>query len=79
MTREELLQRIEQAYREKTTSFDLSFRRLSTLPPEIGQLTNLQQLYLRDNELSLLPPEIGQLTSLRELNLTLNRVESLPQ
>ncbi len=32
---------------------------LTALPPEIGQLTNLQTLYLGDNQLTTLPPEIG--------------------
>ena len=36
--------------------------RLTTLPPEIGQLSSLTQLDLFNNQLSSLPPEIGQLS-----------------
>ena len=44
---------------------DLSDRGLTTLPPEIGQLTSLQTLTLDHNQLAALPPEITQLTSLQ--------------
>ncbi|MEH1883019.1 leucine-rich repeat domain-containing protein, partial [Nostoc sp.] len=62
MTNEELLQIIEQAVRNNVTKLDLSGKGLITLPPEFGQLTNLQTLYLSFNQLSSLPPEFGQLT-----------------
>ncbi|MEH2169266.1 MAG: COR domain-containing protein, partial [Nostoc sp.] len=42
------------------------------------QLTNLQTLYLTDNQLSSLPPEFGQLTNLQTLYLTDNQLSSLP-
>ena len=45
----------------------LSGNQLTTLPPEIGQLTALTRLNLFDNQLTTLPPEIGQLTALTEL------------
>ncbi|MEH1904202.1 MAG: leucine-rich repeat domain-containing protein [Nostoc sp.] len=59
MTNEELLQIIEQAVTDKVTELDLSHRGLTTLPPEIVQLTNLQSLDFSYNQLSSLPPEIG--------------------
>ena len=43
---------------------DLSHLGLTTLPPEIGQLTALTVVNLRNNRLTTLPPEIGQLTAL---------------
>ncbi|MEM9154067.1 MAG: COR domain-containing protein, partial [Cyanobacteria bacterium P01_F01_bin.33] len=46
--------------------------------PEIGQLTNLNTLYLSANQLSQLPPEIGQLTNLKELDLSENQLSQLP-
>ncbi|MEH2007486.1 leucine-rich repeat domain-containing protein, partial [Nostoc sp.] len=69
MTNEELLQIIEQAVRNKVTELDLSNRGLTTLPGEIGQLTNLQSLHLSSNQLSSLPAEIVQLTNLQSLDL----------
>ena len=48
------------------------------MPPEIGNLTNLTTLSLRNNQLSRLPPEIGNLTNLTELNLGRNQLSSLP-
>ncbi|MBN3911128.1 MAG: leucine-rich repeat domain-containing protein [Nostoc sp. NMS1] len=67
MTNEELLQIIEQAVRDKVTELDLSRKGLTTLPPEFGQLTNLQSLDLSSNQLSSLPPEFVQLTNLQSL------------
>ncbi|MEH2421256.1 MAG: COR domain-containing protein [Nostoc sp.] len=78
MTNEKLLQIIEQAAREKLTKLNLSGKGLTTLPPEIVKLTNLQTLNLSSNQLSSLPPEIGQLTNLQSLNLNNNQLSSLP-
>ena len=49
------------------------------MPEEIGQLTNLQVLYLRSNQLTSLPKEIGQLTNLQILYLGSNQLTSLPK
>ncbi|MCC5641538.1 hypothetical protein LC607_00910 [Nostoc sp. CHAB 5824] len=46
MTNEELLEIIEQAAKDKVTELDLSSKGLTTLPQEIGKLTNLQILDL---------------------------------
>jgi Leucine-rich repeat (LRR) protein len=42
----------------------LEENRLTGLPPEMGQLANLEHLELYGNRLTELPPEIGQLTNL---------------
>jgi hypothetical protein len=51
---------------------------LSSLTPEIGNLTNLQYLYLFGNRLSSLPPEIGDLTNLQVLDLVGTPLEFPP-
>ncbi|BAZ49074.1 Miro domain-containing protein [Nostoc sp. NIES-4103] len=58
MTNQELLEIIEQAAKNKVTKLDLSSKGLKMLPAEIGQLTNLSQLYLDNNPLESPPPEI---------------------
>jgi internalin A len=78
MTNEELLQIIEKAAGDKATELDLSDRRITTLPPEIGQLINLRILDLSNNRLASLPSAIGQLTNLTHLYLYGNRLNSLP-
>ena len=39
------------------------------IPPEIGDLANLQDLHLSDNSLGTIPPEIGNLGSLQRLTI----------
>jgi len=46
-----------------------------SIPPEIGNLTNLTHLYLRDNQLTgSIPSEIGNLTNLTYLSLSANQL-----
>ena len=64
---------------ENTDSLDLSDSGLSniidSIPPEIGNLTNLTYLNLEDNELTCsIPPEIGNLTNLTYLDLGRNEL-----
>ncbi len=69
--------RLKSLFRKLSTSFhsDNDFEYLS---PEIGQLTNLCILAVRDNELVELPQDIGRLHNLRELHLQGNRLTVLP-
>uniref|UniRef100_UPI00143054DB leucine-rich repeat domain-containing protein n=1 Tax=Maribellus sediminis TaxID=2696285 RepID=UPI00143054DB len=55
----------------RVTSIQLSSNNLQgSLPPEIGQLTNLREMYLSSNSISgFIPPELGLLTNLNYLNL----------
>ena len=78
MDKQELLQIIEDAANQKMTSLILSYKRISELPLEIFQLTNLTKLDLSRNELSELPSEIGQLTNLTYLDLSRNELSELP-
>jgi len=60
------------------TKLDLSSKNIKTLPPVIGSLSNLQELYLDNNKIETLPPEIGSLSNLQELYLENNKIETLP-
>ena len=48
MTKDELLRIIDQAAQENWEELDLSDKGLTELPPEIGQLTKLKKLNLRN-------------------------------
>lgn len=56
----------------------LTLSGLRTLPPEIGQLTNLTGLTLHDNQFTTLPPEICQLNNLTHLGLKRNQFTTFP-
>ena len=48
---------------------------MGQIPSEIGNLTNLERLYLKDNQLSgLIPSEIGNLVNLQRLYLNENEL-----
>ncbi|KAJ8977706.1 hypothetical protein NQ317_005439 [Molorchus minor] len=51
---------------------------MQSLPPEIGQLSNLTCLDLSENRLEYLPEEIAGLESLTDLHLSQNVLETLP-
>jgi len=55
---------------------DLSLNNLTgSIPPELGNLTNLQEIYLSSNQLTgSIPPELGNLTNLQRLNLYHNQL-----
>ena len=52
---------------------------LAELPASIGQLAQLQQLYLFANQLTALPETIGQLAQLQRLEVDGNRLTALPE
>ena len=72
------LYRIEQAQSSGQSWLNLSALGLYEVPPEIGQLSNLQTLHLGTNQLTTLPPEIGQLSNLTELDVSHNQLTALP-
>nr|NGY94256.1 hypothetical protein [Neochlamydia sp. AcF84] len=45
----------------------------------MGQLSQLQGLYLNENQLTALPAEIGQLSQLQELELAENPLKDIPE
>lgn len=75
---EKVLERINKAINMEATELDLSNQGLTSLPPEIGQLTHLSKLNLAWNKLHTLPPRIGQLTDLASFDLRGNQLRSLP-
>ncbi len=65
----------------RLTGLNLSNNHLrGSIPPELGNLTDLRQLDLRANQLSgRIPPEVGRLTNLQYLNLQENQLSgSIP-
>jgi internalin A len=78
MTNEELLEVIEKAARDRSKYLDLSYKRLTYIPAEIGQLANLRWLNISGNQLMSLPAEIGQLSNLNWLDISNNQLTSLP-
>jgi Leucine-rich repeat (LRR) protein len=88
MTRDELLELIDQAAAEGWTELDLAGQNLTELPPEIGQLTQLETLILGKydddtskyigNQLTALPPEIIALEKLRSIDLSDNCLTAFP-
>jgi len=78
MDRYTLLKIIKQAAQDKATELNLSDEGITSLPIEIGQLTNLTELYLDNNQLTSIPPELGKLTELKTLRLQSNQLKSIP-
>ena len=62
-------------YNGHVSDISLSSNQLSgTIPPELGNLTDLQVFDLNDNQLSgSIPPELGNLTTLIGLDLSVNQ------
>ena len=58
---------------------NLSFNTITSLPDEIGNLINLEQLFLIDCEISAVPSTITNLTNLIALVLSDNQISSLPE
>ena len=67
---------IYELYRE--TKLNLSYKELTILPPEIGNLSQLRELSLSNNKIEILPPEIGNLSQLQKLWLNYNQIKLLP-
>ncbi|MBN2003511.1 MAG: leucine-rich repeat domain-containing protein [Anaerolineae bacterium] len=78
MSYSEKLQILAQTKEKGQTTLYLSSSQLTELPPEIGELTQLQGLCLSFPQLTTLPPEIGELTQLQRLDLSSTQLTSLP-
>jgi hypothetical protein len=62
----------------RITELRMDYKKVNTLPSEIGQLYELQVLSAEGNTLSSLPQEIGNLLHLKTLSVKNNRISSLP-
>ncbi|GHO47584.1 leucine-rich repeat domain-containing protein [Ktedonospora formicarum] len=62
----------------RVSRLDLTGLGLIRLFPEIGQLSQLQELHLKYNQLTSLPGELGQLPQLQKLYLHVNQLTSVP-
>ncbi len=69
---------IREAQRNKVTALNLSFKNLTSLPPEISKSKNLTELDISRNQLTSLPPEISELKNLTELDISENQLTTLP-
>jgi internalin A len=79
MTAQEVLELIQQAKDERAEKLDLSNKNLTEIPPEIPQLTSLQELNLNNNQISEIPEALAQLTSLQFLDLGHNQISEIPE
>ena len=70
---------MSEAVRRGDLTIDLADLGLEELSSAIGQLTQLQCLYLGNNQLTALPKAIGQLTQLKCLSLDNNQLTALPK
>jgi Leucine-rich repeat (LRR) protein len=71
--------RVKLSLAEGSGKLDLSECGLTSIPPQVFELTGLEELSLAGNSLSSLPPEIGNLTLLERLQLSGNELTSLPE
>lgn len=52
---------------------------LESIPPTVGELVNVQVLYLSDHDFTTIPEEIGNLKKLRQLSFAGCPLTSLPE
>uniref|UniRef100_A0A915DP11 Uncharacterized protein n=1 Tax=Ditylenchus dipsaci TaxID=166011 RepID=A0A915DP11_9BILA len=64
---------------ERLTRLTLSHNKLASVPPNISDLTNLENLNLWNNHIEELPTTISALPNLKILNVGMNRLNKLPR
>ena len=62
-----------------TKELFINDNQLTSIPKEIGNLTQLKELNLENNQLTSLPKEIGNLTQLKGLYSCNNQLTSIPE
>ncbi len=79
MTAQGVLELIQQAKDERAGKLDLSNKNLTEIPPEIADLTSLEELKLIDNQIREIPEALAHLTSLQILFLNNNQISEIPE
>jgi Leucine-rich repeat (LRR) protein len=59
-------------------SLDLTFNKLEAIPDEIGDLPQLEMLYIANNFISTISEQLAKLTKLKDLNLNHNALKVWP-
>jgi len=67
----EILKKIEACREKKAKVLDLSDLdiKLPIIPPEVFELTHIEELNLRNNAIQIIPEKIKQLFNLKKINL----------
>ncbi len=76
---DETRRRVDDAFHHNRSFLDLSNLQLTTLPPNLTNLTNLTTLHLGGNRLTALPESLANLTNLTTLFLSSNQLTALPE
>ena len=53
----------------------MSYNQITTIPSELSQINNLQELYLYNNQITTIPSELSQLNNLQKLYLYNNQIK----
>jgi len=75
----EALLRIKECLNRNSKELELSRLGINEIPFEISQLTQLQILYLSDNQITEIPESISNLTSLVIFDLSGNQITEIPE
>ena len=80
------LARIQEAKEKQLVELDLinnwstkEENKLTIIPPQVFELTQLKSLNLCSNRIEEIPESIGNLTQLNQLDLTDNRIKNIPE